>query len=891
MAESGSVVHHPLVHVRGGATMLLTALFGSLPPPAQTALRRLLLLIPVTGLAKMQRVAAQEFAKRVLLPLLTGVLPSSVAQACASVKLPRSSAALLSTLSSAMVLYSAGAKLFKADQRACAAFNPAALAALPSEEELLRCLISAVAGVAAAVPPAAQRRVIPSAPSPPPRMCDVLFSTTTPVALKAYLRHTQGHSRASALTVYVPGLLTAPWTTHLVPLLCNAAARRHGTIVVGYDVVLCDAGYDVDLPHLRKVSQSHRHGEDSSSSKRNATKVTDVLASRAAASAAAQAFVPTTGVLVLASIRGRRVRNADEACVWAKMQGWAVVELCVPTVPPAALDALAPPPLQPQWMRDRQARCGGAALVRPDLRVTAFDDAGMYGGAVVEVCTSDASLRLHMQRECQPGLAEGRDDAASARCNAAPAPRTVHSLVPAAVASAADAAARSNEFLATVWGPWTQRLCVAAWREADVLHQGSVLAQEAWTALRRFPTQTLPSLPAHAAAQLHRLASLRLFQAGSGAGGGQDDAVPTASADTPLEQRTTYITGPLAPLATSGLGPPVRPPASRGTRTAAGPAVTRETAVAAAKAALPSVPEQALTNSPVEWRIRLRWSSLLLSPAIASAATPSLSPSSPTTTATAAYLSVWSFVAQLPPWVVAVSVAGDDGNDHGAATPYSLLRSAACVEASATALLVRVAFPASPRAAAELLREEAHVEAAAVRSQMWTAQPADAGARVAPSAGAESFAFADVVIFPGCAKAARLGEELLYLPLSPELPVHVRAAMLRVLWDKVPHAEDAAHAGLVQRRGSPASLSPHVQATLNHIYRTTLPHARLPRGDDSGMRALAVGGAAAVAGQDAERVQRYFFDCAAAVSASSLAPLTAAKSLAQTLLLTTMSSL
>ncbi|CBZ29920.1 conserved hypothetical protein [Leishmania mexicana MHOM/GT/2001/U1103] len=868
MSDSGNVVRYPLVRVRGGASILFTALVSSLPPPAQVALRRVLLAIPVMAVAKVQRAAVLMFARRVLLPLLTDAFPA-VYGALEGVTLNASSATLIAALSHAVVAYSLAEKL-KADRAASLAFTTGSAACLLSEEEHLRRLLGSVVDAEAPSLPSAQlsvQRLAPTAAAP--RMCSEFFSTTTPVALKAYLHHVHTRPRASHVTIFVPGLITAPWTTHLIPLLRDVFCRQ-GTAVVGYDICADAEHYDVDLRRLHDWIRQERQSTAGSS-----------------ALPPAPSAASPCGVLVLASIRGRRVRNGDKACVFAKMHGWQVVELCVPTLPLDAVDDLNPQ-RRPQWVRARQSQ-RATSFVRPDVRLTAFDDAGMYGGAVVELCSSDNSLLLYMKSQCQPGLVESGVNGAVVQAKVCNSPRLTAAVTPRMLPSSAvnatlDAASGTSELITKVWCPWARRLCAAVWSEAHMLHQGSVAA------LRRFPTQAFPKVPLRAQAQLRRLLLPRRGGVSTtGNGNAPGGPLHHVSASTPVEHRTTYITTPLA--AVSLLTEPQPPAASPvgtgsnrgGTETLT---LTKTTSPAGAAAAALMAPEEALTNWAVERRIRLRWSSLLMSLTFAAAVGTS-----------AAYLSLWSFVAQLPPWVVAVSAA-DDGE-----TARGERRSSCCVEAFATALLVRVACPASPRAVAEVLRDEALVDAAAVRPRAW-----DSLAATPNPAGEEALKFEDAVLFPGCDQATRLSEELLYLPLSPELPVSARAAMLRVLWNKVPHTVDAAsasvHSSWLERRKAACALSAHVQATVNSVYQMYLPQAQ--RGRDGKALSLAASagntppsviawghsGGSAVSAQDAERVQRFLFD---GVPASSVTPLLSAgaalKSLAQTLIPTVMSNL
>lgn len=864
--------------------MLFAALISSLPPPAQVALRRVLLVIPVMAVAKVQRAAVLMFVRRVLLPLLTDAFPA-VCGALEGVKLNSSSATLIAALSHAVTAYSLTEKLMKADRAASLAFTTGTTACLFNEEEHLRLLLGAVVDAEAPSLPSA----LLSAPRPAltagaPRMCSAFFSTTTPVALKAYLRHVHARPRASHVTIFVPGLLTAPWTTHLIPLLRDLFCRQ-GTAIVGYDICADAEHYDVDLRHLRdRIRQEPRSTAESSA--------------LPPVSSAASPF----GVLVLASIRGRRFRNGDKACVFAKMHGWQVVELCLPTLPLDAVHELNPQ-RRPQWLSARQVQ-RATSSVRPDVRLTAFDDAGMYGGAVVELCSDDNALLLHMKRQCQPGLVERPVDGAAGQAKARNFPRPAAAVTPrklpsSAVSATLGAASGASEFITKVWCPWARRLCAAVWREASMLHPGAVTAQEAVAALRRFPLQTSPKVPPRAQAQLRRLLSPRR----GGVSTTDNDSAPGdasrhVSANTPVEQRTTYIKTPLAAVSLFAepqphAASPVDVGSDRGDKGSL--TVAKTTSPARAAAAALMAPEEALTNWAVERRIRLRWSSLLMSLTFAAGGAPRVASDAAAAVGTsAAYLSLWSFVAQLPPWVVTVSAA-DDGE-----TARGERRSSCCVEAFATALLVRVA---SPRAVAKLLRDEALVDAAAVRPRAW-----DSLATTPNSTVEEALTFEDAVVFPGCDQATRLSEELLYLPLSPELPVSARAAMLRVLWDKVPHAGDAASASVrsswLERRKATGALSAHVQATVNSIYQMHLPQAQrrldgkalspaasagntLPNGIARGHS-----GGTVVSAQDAEKVQQFLFDVVPASSVTpSLSAGAALKSLAQTLIPAVMSNL
>ncbi|KAG5493541.1 hypothetical protein JIQ42_01912 [Leishmania sp. Namibia] len=886
MSNSGYVEHHPLVRVRGGATLLLYALVLSLPPPARAALRRLAFVIPVMKIAEVPRTAVLMFAARVLLPLLSGALPTA-SGAPKPVQRNPSSNTLVAALSHAIIVYSLAEKLMKVGWRASPRLTAATAASLSSEGEPLPRLLNAVIdSEAPSLPSALLSLPLPSPTAGPPRRCSALFSTTTPGALKAYLHYLHARPRSSQVTILVPGLLTAPWTTHLAPLLRDFF-RREGTAVIGYDIGADAAHHDVDLCHMRNLIQQLRQS------------TTESIAASPVSSAAPEAVV-----LFLASIRGRHVRNRDEACVFAKMQGFQVVELCLPTLP---LDAVRQLEAQgrPKWMSARQSPCTMSSM-RPDLRLTAFDDAGMYGGAVVELCSADSALLMHMRRECQPGLTESRDNGAASRATAQVSPHPGRAVLrrtrpSSAVAATRDVVSGTSEFITKVWCPWAHRLCVAAWREANMLNQGSALARGTLTVLPRFPTQALLSVPQYAQAQLRRL----LSPPKAGAGPAEDDGAPSSashslSADTPVEQRTTYITSPLAAAPLRAAAQPSassRVDAYNDREGEESPTVARAVSPARAAAAVLTAPEEGLAKSAVEWRIRLQWSWLFMLPTvIADDTLQTASDAAVTVHTAAAYLSLWSFVAQLPPWVVAVSAA-DDGE-----TARGERRSSCCVEAFATALLVRLAYPASPRAAAELLQAEALVEAAAVRLRAW-----DSLATAPDATEAAALKFEDAVVFPGCTQAARLGEELLYLPLSPSLPVSVRAAMLRVLWEKVPHAGDAAsapaHSRWLERSRVAGALSDHVKATSNYLYQTYLPQAQRGRdrkslfsaADGRGILPSAVTQAHSLGGvvstQDAERVQQLLFDGAFSSAASSLSATAVLSSLTKPLIPAVMSRL
>ncbi|KAG5495079.1 hypothetical protein JKF63_02132 [Porcisia hertigi] len=870
MSDSDHVVHYPLVRVRGGAAMLLAALVGGLSPPAQVVLRRALWVISLMTTAKVQRTAVLIFARRLLLPLLTDAFPT-VPGAQNPGKTQSSSATLIKALVRALVVYSFAEKLLKAHRGASSMLTAATAACMCNEEELLRRLLVAVADADARSLSSMQRWVTPRATTTgSPRVYSAFFSTTTRVALKAYLRHLHSPPRTSRVTIFVPGLLTAPWTTHLLPLLRDICSRQ-GTAVVGYDICVDADHYDIDLRHLRHlILQKRRSTADSH------------------ASPPPSAMSPT-GVLVLASIRGRRVRNGAEACVFAKMNGWQIVELCVPTLPVEAIQGLEPQP-RPLWMGLQQAQ-RSMPSVRPDLCLTAFDDAGMYGGAVVELCSGDSALLAHMKSQCQRGQVESGHDGTTRQTRmhqpSYPSAAVTLRTLPFAVASATlDAASGTNESIDGVWCPWARRLCIATLREADMLRHGSVAAQEALVALRRFPGQALSNLSVSAKTQVQQFFSPRKSSPqqsndGSGGGGPPGGVAHSVSAEAPVEQRTTYITSPLPPLAAVVSLAAQRTPANSPINNANNQGMKESPTLAKKKLPDRAAPrawtasEGALTNGAVEWRIRLRWSFLLMSQTFGTGGVPRVANDASFTTRTsAAYLSLWSFVAQLPPWVVAVSAA-DDGE-----TVWGEHRSSCCVEASATALLVRLAHPASPQAVADLLRDEALIEATAVRPRTWNSVAS------APDATAvEDFKFEEAVVFIGCAQATRLSEELLYLPLSPNLPLDVRTKMLRVMWDKVPHTRDDAHApehSHWRKRSTPTGASSnHVQATLNSIYRTYLPQAQRECVSKTPRLAAAAGNAfprtiaqdhsrgGMVSARDAKRVQQFLFDGAFSSSSSA----------------------
>ena len=730
------------------------------------------------------------------------------------------------------------------------------------------------------------------------RVCATLFATTTPVALTSYLRHVLACAGHGLVTIYVPGLLAAPWTSHLLPLL-RRVQRQHGAHVVGYDLYIDAHHYEVDVRHLQQLAQQQQCSDLSGSSRTRLSAGSSKAASTAVPPAPTPALDST--VLILASLRGRSVHNRDAAVEYAKSRGWQVMELCLPTLPPQAITMTT--------TADSNSAVTAAAAnlalhIAPDIHITAYDDAGMYGGAVVHLCVNDRRLLARMFDECQVGLAEVASRAASgtpkrraARSCSKSSTRDKSSVLPmlhstALVTTVTDLGARSSEFLINVWLPWSSRLYYAlqAEAEASALRRVRATAQQSWILMTRFLTETLPMVPFTAQQRIMSLLPGRALQdrlhalagksaedsvnscaataaaaaaAAAEAVGSQNDASRSV-ADATVEQRTTMITQPLPPLDLLPPTPPARQ-SSQQQQEAASPASTQRAEASKEKeeqkvpllpsadaegaestidgrgggnsalmswmpqlpkpgAATAAGPKEAkVVNTPAEWHIRLRWTALLLATygdgiTGAGVAAPSLPPSSPAANdvCAAAYVSLWSFIAQLPPWVAAVSAEGEESPANG----WN------CVEVAATALLVRVAYPASSRAVAQLLRDEADVDARAVSTYAWQADSArQIKSNAATTTNTTShqcvFHFEDAAVMPGCPHAAALAEELVYLPLAPNMATAVRGAVLRVLWEKVPHAYDSVKA---HRRADGAP--PHVLKTLrvlNRAYMTDTP--------------------------------------------------------------------
>jgi hypothetical protein len=859
MEGSTNTLPQRLVHVRGGSQMLFTALCVSLPEDAQHLLSVFLWVIPFFTLYKVPLTTTAAVRRGIRLLFVRAVMEVADKHPVASQ--PQTSvweSQLLSTLTQFMLRclrYTQMTKLVTSlfgstMQDSIPADHLAAL----TDAVLCKSVLAAAGQSIPARSPASQRAL--SSPSDA-RVCAALFATTTTAALSSYLHHVLSRAAHQSVTLYVPGLLTAPWTTHLTPLL-HRVQRQHGAQVVGYDVELNAHRYEVNLDHLHKLVQDRDHRAGNSS-----VKTTVFPRSRPTATTAAAASLPaaatTTAVLFLASVRGRCPHNCDKAFELAKSQRWHVVELCVPTLPLPAATQIA------GTNRVTATATHLVLPIIPDVRITSFDDAGMYGGAVVHLCVSDARLIARMTSECQVGFPEirsdvGRADTPEKTTGVRSVQQSSHrsatgammcSLPSSAIAATTDLTTRSSEYLKSVWVPWASRLRHALQQEAATSLHRVAKMQQSVTASSHSVVEALTSLPA---TTLQRVtgwppSSARALQSGKrvpptgGAEYCEDSSgqkqQQRVTADTTVEQRTTVITQPLPPLdLVSSAAAPQTPrkresgaPTEEGTAQPQnglwsfstsreeGGALTswmlrlsrQETAVAAA--------EEAPANTPAEWRIRLRWTALLLSTYTGGVAVAEPSSGRPTPSrdvCTAAYVSLWSCVAQLPPWVGAVSAENEASLRRVSSGCVDNGDGSDCVEVAATALLVRVAYPASARAVAQLLRDETAVDARAVVSRAW--DDADKSTTTAsPPARVSPFLFEEALVMPGCTHAAALADELLYIPLTLFMDTGVRDAVLRVLWEKVPHAHDTVET-LRRTDGAPNG----VLANLNAIYRTYL---------------------------------------------------------------------
>ncbi|KPA76635.1 hypothetical protein ABB37_07493 [Leptomonas pyrrhocoris] len=883
MEGDASPSRHRLVHVRGGARMLLTALCISLPHWAQNNLASLLRLIPFLALLTAPQLDTAVM-RRVIEPLfLRAVAEVTGSHDTLSQWRPGLHTSRFLAIAWQLILVGCLrdkdlARLVTSSPSPSNDLSPADQLALLSDRALCEHVLSVVEQSTPAWSPASQRAAPSGSDS---RVSASLFATTTPVALASFLHHVMARAGHEPVTIYVPGLLTAPWANHLTPLM-RQVRRRYGAHVVGYDVRVDARLYEVDMHHLHRLDERCR----ASSNVRSSARSTTTTATTGASSTAAASPPPstsTTSVLLLASLRGRSVHNRDEAFEFAKSRGWQVVELCVPTLPLDAVDSLDDATAQPPVGRTHFAVTPALATrlafcTRPDVRITAFDDVGMYGGAVVHLCVNDRRLIPHMMNACQVGLS----DPAGAQPGATPEENAVrsnkgrhvkgaalHSLPTKAITSATDFTVRCSEFLAHVWFPWSRCLCdVLQDAEVASLLQTKTRLQQALATSSRALTHKLCGIPS----VVHRNVRRRLSGGASQTGTftGKSGTVGTVAdtqdagageqhitADTAVEQRTVYIAHPLPPLS---LVPAPTPPTQQQQHDTATPAEkyverkgANESEGEEAKSSSPSsrttdggecvggaltswmsrLPKREATgaaatgeaaegtNTPAEWRIRLRWTAMLLAAyatAIPCAEPPPLSSAPPARGAAclAAYVSLWSFVAQLPPWVAAVSAENEASrqNDGG---------DCRCVELAATALLVRVAYPASPRAVAQLLCDEAAVDARAVSARTWEDDAGAATAAPDKPPRTRDFAFDDVLVMPGCAHVAALAEELLYIPLRFSMDVKARGAVLRVLWDKVPHAYGKAVATPRRSDGAPATAVRRLQTLYRNFLSGTLP--------------------------------------------------------------------
>ncbi|KPI85248.1 hypothetical protein ABL78_5701 [Leptomonas seymouri] len=913
--EGGTrVPRHRLENVKGGALMLFTALCISFPQSVQDLLPVLLRLISFPIPFKILQLNS-AFVKWVTERLLFKAIAN--APGCQETvmrwkKGSRTAQLLAKEWQLALYYYlwaKTLAQMLKSPPSSTMNQTPADHLAPLSDAVLCDRVLSAVEQSVPARPPTSQRTtsIVSGA-----RVSASLFATTTPVALKSYLHHVLEQSEHETVTIYVPGLLTAPWTRHLVTLL-RRVERQYGAQVVGYDVCVDAQRYAVDIHHLHVLAERPTTTRAASSS-----------------SSSLSPAASTKAILMLASLRGRPVHNRDEVFQFAKSRGWQMVELCVPTLPLDAVNPMEGANAQAHSAVTIAAAATPAFCSAPDLRITAFDDFGMYGGAVVHLCVHDRRLITRMLSECQVGLSD------SVGAGTSPTPEkkafgsssnrsgdhrvkgaALCSLPSAALTATTDFATRSSEFLTHISFPWSSRLYHALKAEAASRLQAGARMQQSLATTGYVLTQTIPSL-----ALAMRQNVMRLLPRGAsrrtaptmkgGEEGNVEDAAEAAvgaqrsNTDASIEQRTSLITHPLPPL---DLLPPPAPqlhgaitsadkqkepkvkeedpqpllPSSLATEGAIGmggaltswmswlPRLDSTKAAVAAEA-------EAFVNTPAEWRIRLRWTALLLaaySSGFSGPTLPLVQPS-PNDVCVAAYVSLWSFVAQLPPWVEAVSAENEKSlQSQGVGSCGD--GGCSCVEVASTALLVRVAKPACPRKVAQLLCHEAAVGARAVSERKWEECGAATSAAT-PSSRACNFQLEDGLVMPGCPNAVALVKELLYIPLAPAIDVRVRSLVLRALWEEVPHADDAAK---TPRRTD--GVPDKVARTLEMLYESHLSHAsavqksrgeaKLGETGEPKYRPLRPrNGNLGVSKQDMERAQQAIFHNAQSMAEAAVVP-------------------
>lgn len=916
---------HSLVRVRGGALMLFTALCISLPTDAQHLLPVLLWLVPSLVLFKVPQLAT-SLVKRVLDPLFVQAVSEVTGMHHADLlrgkKGHLNASHILNKVVQLTLTYMAGRGVAKLIAGGASSTSPssektqrknAADAFAPLSDAVVCARVLAAAEDAQCTPSPARLRGAAHS-----RVQASLFATTTSVALRSFLYHVLGQSsRHAPVTLYVPGLLTAPWTTHLVPALQDVH-RRYGARIVGYDLFVDAQRYEVDLDHLRhqeKVSHTTH------SARRSSPTSVEAVALKASATAV-NAAPRTTAVLLLASVRGRRVHNRDAAFEFAKCRGWQVVELSVPTLPPNAadlVDCAAQGVAQVLRAHSAQTSAQTFAATTPDMRITAFDDAGMHGGAVVHLCVSDQQLLTHMQSECQVGLADLTGSAAVVESTAASPARGHADRLRALSTTTADFTMRSGEYLTQVWLPWAGKLYSAVRADGLSLLPMAQRVQTSLAASQRILIDLLPHLSFAAPQRVTRLlagvAPQGLAPSPAMIDDGNTNSNPSGvTAESTVEERTTVVSEPLAPLSDVAATPSLpakeaesfstsstetdkvsagagefSPPAllsseGGGISWASGALTSWMARLPTADTATPataSADAELVRNTPAEWRIRLRWTALLMATYAAGvtqetgAAARTAAPlarhrdSHLRDVCAAAFVSLWSFVTQLPPWVAAVSAEAADA-----------LQCGSCVEVAPTAVLLRVAAPASASEVAQLLRDGAAVDARAVSARVWGGETGTGGSST--PLGNTAFTFEESVVMSGCERAAAVSNELLYVPLSPAVGATARAAILRVLWDVVPRAGNTAktqkHAGGLTT-ASPSSTP--MRQTLSRLYRSYLSSQTTAAEDASERQQSGVkfrplqpcNADVDVAERDAERARRVLFrNAKAAVTAVALPP-------------------
>lgn len=760
-----SIIVYPLTPSRGGANLILKAFVTSLPPPAQQALKILWLVLRWMTVGNVSRAVIRTFLRVFLTSLLfpkkegsSGDVGGGGSKAVAT----NTQVQLISRLCDAILWHRRAKELLHLLSEPCGATY------LSSDDVVVAEIMRRTATVPSFVMPKSEghRRGI---------------AVSTTAALHGFLEGLQsGISTVPApvsVSAFIPGLLCAPWTSLLLPVL-----HQHDVEIIGYDILLDSVQLEVNMAHLMQQHKKTRCGLEKK-----------------------------VQVLILATLRGRHFGNAPAARRYAKSNGWYVVELSVPVY--SSLQ-------QRSYLAMPAHRSHSEYFATTDVAITAFDDAGNFGGAVVELHTH-ACLAAYVLRRCT--TATGRDNEGS---------------IPQQRQSSAEVSCSS----APVWWSWVGHLCRAAIFETVLYYGTECYASRFTFSLQRLMESGLSTvlrlpLPSSARKAATSETKETVPDTKSGVEANMNEPITSTnvsqkgeSNETKGEENIVVITAPLPPLshsceATAEGCATTSPPENSPSKPSSDkdPANGRNSRNAVRWPSLSfSIPSlcresRSLSVSPfssgegleqAEWRIRIRWMCLFLQscgsytqnagPAIESAAT------SERQAADAAFLSLWSLILDLDgsatksPTAPLASLTATL-SDGGSYSPLFVASADSpdskvpwdCTELSSSCVLLwhptSNVVSSSIQVLQKNLQEVAHVEAKIVSPISYT----DYRTRDTTKS---PVCFHEVVYFDDCIQARQVVKQLVYVPFSTTMSNDVREAVLRELVPASKNSTDASAA-------------------------------------------------------------------------------------------------